>query len=72
MIMNCYRGYLLFVDEVSNSDGSFSAYGIIFFENELLMRSQRSARFETGDAASSCALQWARAWVDECDLQIAA
>ncbi|WP_165188898.1 hypothetical protein [Paraburkholderia dioscoreae] len=72
MIMNYYRGYFLFVDEVSHSDGSFSAYGIIFYRNELLMRSRESARFETEDAASGYALLWARTWVDEWGLQIAA
>lgn len=63
--MNQYREHILAVEEVRNSDGSYSAYGIIFFRGEVLMRAQESERFASGDAASESAMRWARAWVDE-------
>jgi hypothetical protein len=67
--MNRYREHNLAVEEVRNSDGSYSAYGIIFFLGEVLMRGRESERFASEDAAYESAMQWARAWVDENGLE---
>lgn len=63
--MNHYRGHVLAIEEVRNTDGSHSAYGIIFFRGEVLMRARQSERFDNECAAYVSAMQWARAWVDE-------
>ncbi len=68
-IMNRYREHILAVEEVRNSDGSYSARGIIFFRGEVLMRVRESGRFASEDAARESAMQWARAWVDENGLE---
>jgi hypothetical protein len=63
--MNRYREHNLAVEEVRNSDGSYSVCGIFFFRGEVLMRVRERERFASGDAACELAMQWARAWVDE-------
>lgn len=63
--MEPYSGYVVSAQPHANTDGTFSAYGVVSLRQKIVTSSGRFEVYSTESEAIDEALAWARKWIDE-------